>query len=379
MRINYYLISFLLLFFFSELSALPRFSLRGGSGDCSGCHVNPTGGNMRTKGGWSFGKNKLALISPGEDFKMSNEIGDNIQFGLDFRGQALLLMTESKTFYDFQRMTGSIYTNVDLSEKINVFARYDFIQDIWEAYGVARILPNDSYIKGGTFQSNYGIRIDDHTAYTRGGDIGLLGTSGDGLIYDPRYTETGAELGLYFGEELVLLTASVGNPRWYPFEQNSDLTWTANLKIMPEISDNMALFFGGSFASFRGSQQLGQFKFSNDYPAVKMFGGYVGFGIGDFTIMGEYDIANDYIYNDTASTAIMVEAAYRIIKGLEAVVRLDRFDPSSDIEKDELTRVVIGFEIFPYSFIEIRPQYRIQMEDPSFDNDAALIQFHIWY
>jgi len=75
----------------------------------------------------------------------------------------------------------------------------------------------------------------------------------------------------------------------------------------------------------------------------------------------------------------MVEVAYRVIKGLEAVVRFDRFDPNSDIDKDELTRLVIGFEIFPYSFIEIRPQYRLQMEDPSVDNDSALIQFHIWY
>ena len=95
--------------------------------------------------------------------------------------------------------------------------------------------------------------------------------------------------------------------------------------------------------------------------------------------MGEFDIANDYIFKDTVSTALMVEAAYRIIKGLEAVVRLDRFDPNSDAEKDELTRVVIGLEIFPFSFIEIRPQYRIQMEDPKIDNDSALIQFHIWY
>jgi hypothetical protein len=76
---------------------------------------------------------------------------------------------------------------------------------------------------------------------------------------------------------------------------------------------------------------------------------------------------------------MMVEVAYRVIKGLEAVVRLDRFDPNSDFRSDESTRVVVGLEIFPFSFIEIRPQYRIQMEDPSIENDSALIQLHIWY
>lgn len=367
MRVKYYLFSFLLIIFFSELSALPRFSLRGGGGDCTGCHVNPTGGNMRNRGGWSFGKNMLPMESPRGDFEMSNKIGDNIQYGFDLRGQTLLIMMSDRKRIDFQRMAGTVYTNVDLSEKINVFTRYDFIQSIWEAYGVARILPNNSYIKGGTFQPNYGIRLDDHTAYTRGGDMGLLFGSTAGLIYNPLYNETGIELGVYFND-FIFLTTSAGSPVGPLFRD--DPVYTANLKIQPTISDNLALFFGSSFANFRRSPTL---------PVVKMYGGYAGFGFGDFTIMGEFDIANDYITKDTATTALMVEVAYRVIKGLDAVVRLDRFDPNSDAEKDELTRVVIGFEIFPFSFIEIRPQFRIQMEDPSVENNSALIQFHLWY
>ena len=351
----------------SEGNALPRFSLRGGGGDCSGCHVNPTGGDMRNRGGWGFGKNVLPMQTTDEDFEMSNKIGENIQFGLDLRGQALLIITEDKKRIDFQRMTGSLYTNIDLSEKINVFTRYDFVQAIWEAYGVARILPNDSYIKGGTFQSNYGIRLDDHTAYTRGGDLGLVTNSVSGLIYNPAYTESGIELGVYF-DDFAFLTASAGNPSRLLFQV--DPVYTANLKIQPTIGEAAAIFFGGSFATFKKSTEM---------PVVNMYGGYAGFGFGDFTIMGEFDIANDYIKKDSASTAMMVEVAYRVIKGLEAVVRFDRFDPNSDIDKDELTRLVIGFEIFPYSFIEIRPQYRLQMEDPGIENDAALIQFHIWY
>ncbi|MDO8550066.1 MAG: hypothetical protein Q7S39_07960 [Ignavibacteria bacterium] len=375
MKIKYYVLPFLILIFFSDLQSLPRFSLRGGGGDCVGCHVNPTGGNMRNEGGWGFGKNVLPMNTPEDDFAMSNKIGDNIQFGLDLRGQTLLMMTSERKRIDFQKMTGSIYTNIDLSEKIKVFTRYDFIQQIWEAYGVAHILPNNSYIKGGTFQSNYGIRLDDHTAYTRGGDLGLLFSTNvkTGLIYDPRYVETGLELGFYF-DEFAFLTASVGNPRSSLFLY--DPVYTANLKIQPNIGDDKSLFLGGSIAAFRG---LIIPLFGRVFPEVKMYGGYVGFGIGDFTIMGEYDMANDYLFKDSASTALMVEVAYRVIKGLEAVVRLDRFDPNSKFEKDEYTRVIIGFEIFPYSFIEIKPQYRIQMEDPSIYNDSALIQFHIWY
>ncbi len=93
-------------------------------------------------------------------------------------------------------MTGSVYGRVGLSKKINILARYDFVNDIWEAYGVAHILPNNSYIKAGSFQPNFGIRLDDHTAYPRGGDFFLLFQSGarTGLIYDPFYIESGGEL-----------------------------------------------------------------------------------------------------------------------------------------------------------------------------------------
>lgn len=368
MKLMAILFLFLVGIFFNEGNALPRFSLRGGGGGCTGCHVNPTGGDMRNRGGWGFGKNVLPMQTPGRDFEMSNKIGENIQLGLDLRGQALLMMTSKRKRIDFQRMAGTIYTNIDLSEKINVFTRYDFIQVIWEAYGIARVLPNDGYIKGGTFQPNYGIRLDDHTAYTRGGDLGLISSSVQGLIYNPTYTESGAELGFYF-DDFAFLTVSAGRPVGGPLFQD-DPVYTANLKIQPTIGDEAALFLGGSFATFRRRAGM---------PKVNMYGGYAGLGFGDFTIMGEFDIADDFIEQDSTSTAMMVEVAYRVIKGLEAVVRLDRFDPNSDFRSDESTRVVVGFEIFPFSFIEIRPQYRIQMEDPSIENDSALIQLHIWY
>ena len=374
--VKYFLIIIFILTIYGEIPALPRFSLRGGTGDCIDCHVNPTGGNMRNRSGWSFGKNSLAMISPRDDFEMSNRIGDNIQFGFDFRGQGLLQLGEERKRIDFQRMTGTIYTNVDISEDISVFARYDFVQQIWEGYAIAHILPNNSYIKGGTFQPNYGIRVDDHTAYTRGGDLGLLFTvqSKTGLIYDPRYTESGAEVGIYISD-FGLLTASVGNPRSSPFIPGTDPTYTADLKIAPWVSDDIGLFFGGSFAAFRGALP----PFFTQYPPVKMFGGYAGIGIGNFTLMGEYDIANDLLFIDSSSTAIMVEAAYQIVKGLEAVVRYDMFDPNSDVDKDQLSRLIIGFEFFPYSFVEIRPQFRIQMEEADIENNAAVLQLHLWY
>jgi hypothetical protein len=75
----------------------------------------------------------------------------------------------------------------------------------------------------------------------------------------------------------------------------------------------------------------------------------------------------------------MIEASYKIIKGIDAVVRYDRIDPSTHRTNDDHSRVVIGLDIFPYPFVEVVPQYRIQMEHPDIPDDAFNIQFHFYY
>jgi hypothetical protein len=369
---------FLLAVFFItiEISAIPRFAIKKG-GMCFDCHTNPTGGNLRNSGGWGYGKNALPLVSPRKDYKMSNKISDNILLGFDFRGQYVGILREGTGRTDFQRMTGSVYTGVGISEEIEINARYDFIWDIWEAYAVARILPNESYIKGGSFTPNFGIRLDDHTAYTRGGDLGVV-TQGQqqskrGLIYDPRYVESGIELGINISD-FGLFTASVGNSRQQLF--TADPTYTASLQINPAI-DDINFMIGGSAAIF--SIQRFDPLFRVIYPQVKMFGGFAGIGFGNFSLMGELDFAHGYLSRDTVSTAMMIEGSYTIMKGVDAVVRYDRFDPSTKTDKNDLSRIVIGFEFHPYSFIEIRPQYRLQKENPEVKNDVFLVQFHFWY
>lgn len=359
----------------TNLQALPRFALQQ-KDRCIDCHVNPTGGIMRNENGVFFGKNVVSMISPRDDeFPISPKLSDNISFGLDYRTQ--FLYSGQKKRGDFQDMTGSIYLNAGLAPKIDVLARYDFVNALWEAYGIARILPNESYIKAGSFVPNYGIRLDDHTSYTRGGDYGLLFSIGaiQGLLYNPRYIETGLELGINISD-MGLFTASVGRSKLNG-TLTTDPTFTTRLEINPKL-ENIALMFGGSFASTKTKvfdQQTGS-------PMVlpsQLYGGFAGFGFNRFTVLGEFDIAKDYIANGQSSNALMLEASYQLIVGLEAIARYDRFDPNTDIDKDELAHLILGFEFFPYSFVEVRPQYRINLEEPSTDNDAFVMQFHFWY
>lgn len=348
---------------------LPRFSLRLND-NCSSCHVNPTGGGMRNENGFFFGKNVISMISPREkDFPLSSKLIDNFSAGFDYRTQ--YLYSQEKKRSDFQDMTGSIYLNASVSQKIDVAARYDFVNAIWEAYGVAKILPNDSYIKVGSFIPYYGIRLDDHTSYTRGGDFGLLFSGGaiQGLVYHPFYIETGVELGANISK-IASLTASIGKSKGNAVF-STDPTFTARFELMPSI-DRYVFLLGGSFASTK-VRNLG------NYNSTKMYGGFAGFGYNRFSLMGEYDIAEDYITAGTKSNAMMIEAAYQLTVGLEAIVRYDSFDPNIDFNDDEHAHLILGFEFFPYSFVELRPQYRFNIENPNVKNDAFVMQFHFYY
>jgi hypothetical protein len=350
-----------------EILPLPRFAVRLGD-KCVDCHYNPTGGIIRNENGFFYGQNLLSMISPrADDFSMSPNINENISIGLDFRGQFLYSQEKNRT--DFQRMTGSVYGRIGLSKKINIIARYDFVNDIWEAYGVAHILPNNSYIKGGSFQPNFGIRIDDHTAYTRGGDFFLLFQNGarTGLIYNPFYIEAGGELGIYVSD-FAFLTASVGAPVGFPRNPTltKDPTYTARLELTPSLG-KVGFLFGGSYAAAKVPQK------------TDMYGGFAGIGYDRFSLLAEYDIANDLLDEDTKSNMLMVQATYVIILGLEAYARYDWLDMDTNNDAGTIAHLILGFEFIPYSFIEIRPQYRFIIEDPSVDNNAAVIQFHFWY
>lgn len=368
MKKNVVILLSFLIFASGRSLALPRFALQQ-KDKCSGCHVNPTGGIIRNENGFFFGKNVVSMISPrDEDFKLSPKISPSITYGFDYRSQ-YLYSGESKRA-DFQDMTGSMYLSAALAQNIDVIARYDFINRIWEGYGIAKILPNESYIKVGSFVPYFGIRLDDHTAYTRGGDYGLLFSKGiaQGMIYNPLYMETGIEIGANLSDN-VLLTASVGKPKSHA-TLTYDPTYTARIEFTPVI-EKVQLLFGASAANFK----------TDIFTSVlnsNLVGGFAGVGFKRFSLMGEYDIANDYMDKGIKTTALMIEASYQMMVGLDAVVRYDKLDTGLNTGDTKFSHLVLGFEFFPYSFVELRPQYRIASAGDSTGNSFVL-QFHFWY
>lgn len=344
-----------------NLFALPRFALMRGN-QCRDCHSNPTGGVIRNKDGWNYGKNNLRLFKSSKK-DLSNKLNENISIGFDFRFQYLYSEELKRT--DFHKMAGGVYTNFELSDEFHFISTYDLYRGYFEGYGILNILPLEGYIKIGTFYPNFGIHLDDHTAYTRNGDAGLLNTTiSQGLIFASGYNQTGIEVGFY-PTDFSFITLSAGQDK-FPFR--NDLSYIGRVEINPSIN-GLNFLFGSSYGIFRSLQ--------NKFDLISIFGGV---GFRRFSLLGEFVNSKDYITQDIKSQFLMIETSYRIRNGIDLVARYDRIVSDLNIKNNYASHIIVGFDLFPYSFVEIKSQYRINLENPRiYKNNSFILQFHFWY
>jgi hypothetical protein len=350
--------------------ALPRFSILTGM-QCSNCHINPTGGELRnTFESSDFVDDHLRLIpahGDSTDFNFNPQLNDYILLGGDVRFQYLYDGDQKKT--TFQSMEGSIYTSLRLFTSTSLFVKYDFANTAYEAYGLYKFNSDNSYVKIGAFEPSYGIRLDDHTAYTRGGNYGTLqglAPAGYSLIFSPDYWDAGIEVGSRFDNLFVTVDATNGaGPK-------------------PLNFDSKKAFSGRAEYLMKGNFMFGASGYSAG--SLTMYGVHTGAGIGDrVTILGEWDWANSLpglapTYGNAKSNAAFVEASCFISNGLSATGRFDYF--RTVVGGHIYERWIVGANIYPLPHVDLMPQVRFNLDNIANANTPvveALIQSHIYF
>ena len=369
--------------------ALPRFALMMGA-KCGSCHVNPTGGQMRNEYGITFSTDKVPLEALRDsEFIFSSKLNDNISIGGDYRGQ--FFYDDASKTTTFQSMTGSLYGSIRLSRKATFFFKQDIVNGTYggwfggtyggtEAFGIIRPFSGSSYLKGGIFLPDYGWRLDDHTAYTRGGDLGFFQGSGShpGLIFVPNYKDIGIEVGGYVESFSVTAGLFNGTGHMAPLDPSKDKAYVGKVEYVGLLSSvNVRLGVSGY-----------------GFMSYKMGGVNLGLATGDVVFLGEVDWTHNRlnplfdpyssigspVTESVKSMASYAEADFRMVQGLWLVGKFDMFDPQQGISDDELKRATLGFELFPYSFVEFRPEYRLILGSAgASDNSQFLIQSHFWF
>jgi len=340
--------------------ALPSYAMEENTG-CINCHINPTGGVMRNDYGsnvYSFDELSIRKWIKKDDKKIDGFINDNIQIGGELRIQSYDGQ-ENKSIFPMQI---DIYSNIMFNNDVSLFVKYGAELEVY-------FLLDDLYkdwIKIGKTIPNYGLKLDDHTSFVRGGNSSrsyiYSGLVDEGLIFDyakdykdPVLIEIGTKI-----NKKISLTSSISTGILNDNKEN--ITLTANYKNKTSFG---SILFGTSF------MQEGN---------LKMTGIFGGASNENLTFSYEIDKVNNWILN-YESLASFFEVMYKPIQGVHLIAKYDYFDKNYDLLDGSVDRYSIGVNIFPFNFLEVKLQLRkYNLHSIDFDaNTEYLVQLHTWF
>lgn len=350
-----------------DLRALPRFAAATGS-KCQSCHVNPSGGGMRTAFGAQFGREEL----PVPQWSDETDIGDLAKLvpgflgvGADFRTLYLVRQvpdstgSTSRAENEFWQMQGDIYFNFRIARKVNLYFKKGLYSG-FEVFGLLNVLPMGGHVKIGKFVPNYGLRLDDHTAYVRK-YTGFSPETGRPEI-------TGLEAAIAPGPVMIgggVYNASDG----FGATGGGEKAYLGRIEGRFGLSEKAFLGLGANL--FRREQSTG---------SATLYGGFGSIGIGRLTLLGEGDMVRTVsAIRTTTGVLVYGEANYTIVPGVDATIAYDFYDPDKDVKSGATSRYSFGVEFFPISGVEVRPMYRIVTENPTdLKNNEFHFLFHIY-
>ena len=355
-------------FMLDQAVALPRFSSREGA-KCQSCHVNPSGAGMRQAFGAQYGRETLPVPEWASDLELEDlttAIANFVGVGVDVRTLYYYVQlpdtggSSAKNSNAFWQMQGDLYLNLKLAKKVNVYFEKG-VYSGFELFGMVSTLPANSHVKVGKFVPNFGTRLDDHTAYIRhytgfSPEFGRPELTGIEAGVSPGWFSAFA--GAYNAEDGF--GSAVGNSKAYLVRADG----------LFQLGENMHLGLGANLFGTTTSGNVRQ----------NLFGGVGSFSIGDFTVFGEGDmIQTNYASGDVTAYVAYVEANYVVTPGVDLKVAYDFYDPDKDVKDGSMSRYSFGVEFFPVSGVEVRPMYRVVVDDPeNYSNNEFHIMLHFY-
>lgn len=353
-----------------QVAAEPYLAVREGQ-KCSACHVNMTGGGMRTAFVSAHAKEILRypnwleeLTKPADKF--TGELNQYVAIGADLRVDLTAIMQDqpsangtvpnNKAFRSrLQQLDVNVgeavgYLNVNLIPDLLSFyldTRFAPSLDTREVWAMA-LLPWDVYLKAGKMFLPYGLQIQNDNAFIRGGRNGSATTGYSFNVSQPAF-----ELGWEPGPVASAIAVSQGAAA------DTDVQFSGTVSALFDelpVVRNALIGLSGSVAN------------SSDTETTYV-GVFAGSNLGALTYLAEVDFGH-YAFPDatlgrdvSSGTFIFyTEANYLFFDWLNTKIAFNYADYDGSLPRagsDGENYFAIGVEPFLARFLQMRVFYTV--------------------
>ncbi|MEO8018092.1 MAG: hypothetical protein ABI769_09780 [Pseudomonadota bacterium] len=341
----------------SQANAEPYLAAQMGL-KCAQCHVNPTGGGMRTVFGNTFAQTQLAAKRIGADEDLwTGQVSKYFSVGGNLRAN-----------YSYVDVPHQSQTNDFAVEEARAYLDFSVIPNRLSVYLDQRFAPGNStnmeanvrywikenafYVKAGRLYLPFGYRLEDDNAFVRQ-------VSGINM----QTPDEGAEFGIEHGN------------------------WTAQLAVSNGSGGAAEQDHGKQFATrlefVQSAWRAGASLLFNDTDAGNRSGAGVfgAFRAGAVTLLGEVDFIDDDSIGASGRKlmASIAEADWKIRQGHNLKLAFEWLEPDRDVDEDEQTRASVLYEWSPIQFVQLRAGVRLYDGIPQNDNQnrtQAFLQLH---
>lgn len=344
-----------------ELSrAEPYLAVRMGL-KCSTCHVNPTGGGMRTAFGEAWSQTVLPAkhVDIGGDTSWTGEIGKYFAVGGDLRANATYTRIpneSSQSDFDLEEMRVYLEGRV-IPDRLSIYIDQRLAPGSStnaEAYGKLWFGDHRFYVKAGQMFLPYGLRLQDDSAFIR---------------QVPGINFATPDHGVEFG----LDTAN----------------WSAQIAVSNGTAGGPELDNGKQF-SLRAERVMAAWRLGasfnlnhTDTGNRQMQNLFAGLRTGPVAWLAEADYIDDKsLAPERKQWAGLIEANWAMLPGQNLKLTAENFDPSTDISEDQQVRYSLLWEFTPMQFVQLRLGIRHYDGIPQNDRqnrDVAFLQLHGYF
>jgi hypothetical protein len=356
-RIRWGLLVCLLSFGAVTVHAEPYLAVQLGL-KCGQCHVNPTGGGLRTTFGDVFAQTVMPAehLDTGAD-NWTGDLGKFIRVGGDLRFDAQLTQVQHSPSVDqFSLEQARVYLEANvIPERLLAYIDEQVAPGgalNREAYVLYWSAAHDWYLKAGQMYLPFGLRLQDQSAF-------ILTTTGINMTTPDQGVEFGWEKGHWDAQLAVSNGTAGGSVKGNGKQTSAQLAFVDSL------------------------WRLGLAANYNAQPggAKSAYGVYGGLRTGPISWLAQAEITDDQsIPNGQGKQlATLLEANWLIARGNNLKITDEFLNPNRAVPNGEQTRWSLVYELTPIQFVQLRAGFRWNdgiPQDPSEHQKLYFLELH---